>query len=153
MNPAILENFGLSEALRWLIRQMTSDNGFHVVADIGEIDGILPNDSELVVFRIFQEAISNIVRHAGASRIVLTGKAIENELTFELQDDGKGFDLANAMYSDVKNQGLGLASIYERSRHIEGYLNINSNAGFGTSITLRIPVNNGCRSPNERLNP
>jgi two-component system, chemotaxis family, CheB/CheR fusion protein len=98
----------------------------------------LTSDQCLAVFRIAQEALSNVVRHAGKTRAIVRVTAEDHTLELTVEDYGAGFDLAGP-----RRRGLGLVSMAERARAIGGTLSVDSHPGGGTRVLLRLPVKNG----------
>ena len=96
----------------------------------------LPDEKELIVFRMFQEAINNIIKHAAASFIDVKIGFHPNQFLLSIHDNGQGFDATDAN----KNNGLGIRNIKNRSRLIGAGYTINSEPGKGTSIIIQLPV-------------
>ena len=105
-----------------------------------EIDHLFSPEARINIYRIFQESLTNIVRHAEASRIEVEIKRENDLVTFRLKDDGKGFDLKKARSRSLGKRGLGLTAMHERALMSGGSLNIRSRRGKGTEITLTIPI-------------
>jgi len=110
-----------------------------------QLDGVLPKKTEIHVYRIIQEALSNAVRHASATEIVLQVKKHSGYVEFALTDNGRGFavpaghrhPLSNSR--DTRMDGFGLSSMHERARIIDGSLRIISSEGSGTTVQLTVP--------------
>lgn len=98
----------------------------------------LTEDQSLAVYRIAQEALSNVVRHAGATRAVIQVAAHDHALELTVEDYGAGFDSGAP-----RREGLGLTSMAERARVLGGALSVESHPGGGTRVKLRLPVGNG----------
>ena len=98
----------------------------------------LSADQSLAVYRIAQEALSNVVRHAGATRAVIEVAAADHALELTVEDYGAGFDATRP-----RRNGLGLTSMAERARVLGGALSVESHPGGGTRVRLRLPVGNG----------
>jgi signal transduction histidine kinase len=96
-----------------------------------------------MIYRIFQEALTNIGKHAQAKNVSVKVKKDEDRISFLLEDDGKGFDLKKAAMKEGSERGLGLATMDERARILGGFLDLWSEEGKGTRITLRIPIEKG----------
>jgi signal transduction histidine kinase len=101
----------------------------------------LPPNLETALYRIFQEALSNIMRHANAKKIHV--KLVRNSSAFEgeIKDDGKGFIPEEVHMDGNSSRGLGLLGMQERVTQLGGQLEIISQPGIGTSIHIRIPLN------------
>jgi len=152
LSPYLLENLGLTAALRRLIGDLGKDHKIETSLDITDVDNSLSQKRQLIVYRIIQEALTNIRRHAQATRISVAIKKEQNRLSFWVEDDGKGFDVKQAMTRDVDERGLGLAAVEERVRMLGGSLDIRSEIGRGTKISFTIPAS-PVRNSNGTLNP
>ena len=140
LRPAMLEDLGLAAALRWLVDNSITDARTTVVSSIDEIDPLIAPDAQPVVYRIVQEAFTNVAKHAQATRISLTVERQTERLSFVVEDNGQGFDLRQAMTKDAVERGLGLVTMQERARMLGGRLDVRSEPGCGTRITLTIPA-------------
>ena len=97
---------------------------------------LLDRERSLILFRIAQEALRNVAKHAGASKTELAVAVKDSELAMQITDDGRGFDAA-----DIKRlRGLGLVSMAERARLADGNFNVWSNPGRGTTIRVTVPL-------------
>jgi signal transduction histidine kinase len=103
----------------------------------GNLDN-LPEALRLCLYRAIQEAMTNCVKHADATRVTVMVKHDETRVTASVQDDGRGFDVL------VKTPGLGLLGMTERVRALQGRMSVSSEPGSGTLISLELPaLNNG----------
>ena len=136
LSPPILHELGLISALKWKLDQVeqkyqlqTSIYGENLNLKIGK-------DHNIIVYRILNELIQNIIKHASASKIILRIKKVNKKYRFELQDDGIGID------KNKKNKisGFGLMSIKERLESFNGHLQINSVPGKGTKAVIEFPI-------------
>jgi len=143
LSPYLLENLGLTVAIQRLIGDLAKDHKIEASLDIAEIDNFLSQKSQLIIYRIFQEALTNIRRHAQATRISVSIKKEKDSLSFLVEDDGKGFDVKQAMMRNFNGKGLGMAAMEERVRMLGGSLDIRSETGRGTKINFTISVNKG----------
>jgi signal transduction histidine kinase len=135
LHPALLERLGLASALRSFAHEFCERAGLRHVLDIQEPPRPLPAMVEIATYRIVQEAVRNIERHAQASTVQLKLSFTPHHLHLVVQDDGIGFTTGDASTP----KGLGLTSIEERVRLLNGRLSINGNCGCGTAITVQIP--------------
>lgn len=140
LSPSILEDLGLSSSLKYLIEEICRNNHMLYTVAMDEIDYLFSPEARINIYRIFQESLTNIVRHAEASRLDVEIKRENDLVTFRLKDDGKGFDLKRARSRSLGKRGLGLTAMHERALMSEGSLNIRSRKGKGTEITLTIPI-------------
>lgn len=140
LSPVILDDLGLTAGIRWLVENALKSHDIDASLDIANIDKLLTNEQQLLVFRIFQEAFTNIVRHSLASRASIVMKKQGGEISLVIEDDGKGFDVKEAMGRDFTKRGMGLAAMEERAWMLGGSVNIWSQRELGTRIEFRIPT-------------
>ncbi len=95
---------------------------------------------ETTIFRVIQEAINNILKHADASHVSVSLYYRKNVVKIRVKDDGKGFAVEEAISSKDKPRGLGLISMSERVELVNGIFDIRSGSGFGTEINIQVPV-------------
>jgi signal transduction histidine kinase len=138
LRPPELERDGLATTLRKHVEVLRRVQSGGPEVEL-ELDGVPPaegaRDGELL--RIAQEALQNAVRHSGARRIVLRLRTADGRLVLEVEDDGAGFD---PQATGVRSRRLGLSSMEERARRLDGELVITSSAGAGTTVRLEAPV-------------
>jgi signal transduction histidine kinase len=140
LNPAIIEDLQLSGALSWLVRDTGEHFPIRVALDMEPVDHLFCAEEQIVIYRIVQEALKNITKHAEAQRASVTIRTRGNGVFLFVEDDGVGFDTEWIRNQHVADRGLGLAAMDERGRMLGGFLTINSTPGGGTRISLRIPV-------------
>jgi signal transduction histidine kinase len=140
LSPAILEDFGLSAALRWLVNNFAKGYNIKVVMDIIDIDSLLPQHSYAAVYRTVQEALTNIGKHSQAKNISVGMTVADGSVRFSIQDDGIGFDERLAASGSMNENGLGLATMKGRAQMAGGVLSVQTIQGQGTLITLSIPM-------------
>ncbi len=140
LSPAILEDLGLSAALNSLIQSFSRHSGVKVSLDARVIDEPFPEKAQILVYRIFQEAFSNIAKHADASNISVKIGRENSAAFFLIEDDGKGFDLNEAKQRHSADRGMGLTAMDERARMMGGSLVISSGEKGGTRVALTVPV-------------
>jgi PAS domain S-box-containing protein len=139
LRPSILDDLGLIPALEWLITDLEVRYGVATKVDITGSRRRLAPETELAVFRIAQEILSNIGRHSQASEVEMNLDFGADALTLIISDNGQGFDMPERT-SDLALSGkLGIIGMRERARLIGGTLIVQSELGAGTTITLRIP--------------
>jgi two-component system NarL family sensor kinase len=128
---------GLSEAIRHEISWIEKSGKYKVsYTEEGEIPAVNNPDKDLILFRILQEIINNIIKHASATSINIKLEYLDNVLQLRVTDNGVGFDAANL---PAEQRGMGLQNIQKRARIIGGESAIVSNPGEGTEITIFIP--------------
>jgi len=142
LSPRIIEDLGLSSALRWLAESSARHMNIELLFEMDDIDSLLSPEAQITLYRIFQEAITNIVKYAKATRIWIFARKgeIKNILTFILKDNGVGFDLEYFMGRISTEKGLGLAAMNERTKMLGGSFEISSQKDIGTTITISVPI-------------
>ncbi|MHB9075004.1 MAG: sensor histidine kinase [Desulfobaccales bacterium] len=132
--PTILEELGLGNALKYLIEEYSKHYDIpQRRVDMEEIDDLFSKPTQINIYRIFQEALTNIGRHAQATHISIEIKKADNDMSFIIRDDGKGFDPG-------RKTGIGVAAMTERVNITGGEIEIQSQKGRGTRITFNIPI-------------
>jgi two-component system, NarL family, sensor histidine kinase DegS len=140
LRPPALGEMGLFQALGRYVADYQEHFGVTVEVELPEDHDRLPAIKEVAVFRIVQEALQNIRKHARASRVVVSGRVEHTELRVTVEDNGRGFDSAEV--SSRRTRTLGLTSMRERAELIEAKLRIDSSPGSGTKISLIVPLDN-----------
>jgi PAS domain S-box-containing protein len=140
LRPPILDDLGLVAAIEWQAGEVAARTGIHCALDL-PADVRLDEARATTVFRIFQEAITNVVRHAGANSVQVILRATAEELTLEVRDDGRGITAAQLL----DQAALGLLGMRERAEAAGGVLDVFAGPGEGTTVALRLPV--GARTP------
>jgi PAS domain S-box-containing protein len=137
LRPALLEEWGLLPALRWYAVEFSKRAAIPVDVVITGQEARLPDEAELALFRVAQEALLNCTKHARASRIDISLEMIPGRATLTITDDGAGFIVEN-LDSGRRTPGLGLALMHERMEAVGGRLRMVSSPGRGTRITAAI---------------
>jgi signal transduction histidine kinase len=145
LRPPLLDEVGLGPALQALIDGNVDRSACIVTLDVPERLPRLPPSIELAAYRVVQEALANLLRHSGASRLSLAARNDGGELAVWLIDDGCGFDPEQAAGAGP-GQHLGLVSMRERAAFAGGSLEIDSAPGRGTTVCLRIPLATAART-------
>jgi len=140
LTPGILDDLGLTAGIRWLAENVLESHDIDTSKDIANIDKLLTNEQQLLVFRIFQEAFTNIVRYSSASLTSIVIKKQDGEISFVIEDNGKGFDVKETMGRDFTERGMGLSGMEERAWMLGGSVNIWSQRESGTRIEFRVPT-------------
>jgi PAS domain S-box-containing protein len=146
LSPTILEDFGLSAALRWLINNFAKSYMMKVILNMIDVDSLLPRDSHVVIYRTVQEALTNIGKHARSKNVSITIHEEAGMVLFSIEDDGVGFDERVAASRSPEEKGLGLVTMKGRVQMVGGVLSIWTEEGKGTRITLSIPTQRGATS-------
>lgn len=139
LRPSMLDDLGLASALRWMAEQTAQRSGLVIrfEPDVREVR--LAPEIEIAVFRIAQEALTNIVRHAHARNVQMTLQYEGDVLVLDVQDDGCGFDLAAMRARAAAGGSMGVLGMEERATLIGAELRIESTAGQGSRLRLRCP--------------
>ncbi len=139
LRPSVLDDLGLLPALEWLASDISQHFGVDVAMDVvGDVRRFHP-ETELVMFRIAQEALRNVWKHSGASKAWITVEFDADKTVLTVKDNGKGFELPERL-GDLAGTGrLGLAGMQERAQLIGGTLNIQSKPGKGATVTAEVP--------------
>jgi PAS domain S-box-containing protein len=139
LRPSILDDLGLISALKWLASDLTKNYGINVAAEFKGESRQLPPESELALFRITQEALTNIRKHSQASQVSIRMEFSQRCIRLTIQDNGKGFAMPSVVGDLARFGKLGLAGMQERAQLLGGTLNINSEVGKGTVLTIEAP--------------
>jgi two-component system sensor histidine kinase UhpB len=137
LRPPALEMLGLGPAIDSYVRSVAEAAGIEASIRTENAAGLLSHESELALYRIVQESLSNVVRHSGASRVTVTMRRSAHGLDVVIEDDGRGFDPRQVMNGD---RGLGLFGMQERAAFIGGRLEIDSARGRGTRVHVSVPA-------------
>lgn len=142
LRPALLDDFGLVVALRWYLERQTRSIGIPAKFVSGSLDedDRFSSELETACFRIVQEGVTNIVRHARASRISIRLERVVSDLILLITDDGAGFDARQLRSGTGGIATLGLRGMEERAQAIGGTITIDSAPALGTEICARLPI-------------
>jgi signal transduction histidine kinase len=137
LRPLILDDYGLIAAIHWYSDQFSNRTKIPVVFKGEELEPRLLPDVETNLFRITQEALTNVAKYAHASKVTIALDENEGKVTLNITDDGVGFDPLNTNKSRER-RGLGLIGMRERAEAIGGTLNVVSSPDNGTRITVEV---------------
>jgi signal transduction histidine kinase len=132
LRPSMLDDLGLIPALEWQAREVSRQSGLRVDVAAGGAPEALPDEFKICIYRVVQEALHNVTRHAEASSVRIVVQQEAQHLLIAIQDDGRGFDVA-------RSRGLGLLGMEERVAHVGGSLHVVSEKGKGTLISVILP--------------
>ena len=135
LRPKALDDFGLVPALERLAETFGEKSGITVDVQTNLDSARLPGEIETALYRIVQEALTNVVKHAGASRVSIVLTRREKSVMAVVEDDGRGFGAAGG-----EGDGLGLVGMRERVGLLDGRLAIESTEGAGTTVVAEVPV-------------
>lgn len=136
LHPAILNDLGLSAALRALVKEFGEREGMPSTYLTHELPESWSPEAATAIYRIAQEALRNVAKHAGKTHVKLVLAGQEGKLQLRIMDFGLGFDQEQENHSP----GLGLISMQERARLAGGQLNVESSLGHGTTVTITVPL-------------
>jgi signal transduction histidine kinase len=136
LHPSLLEHVGLEVALRDHVAEFTKRTGLPVTFDAREVPAMLSQEIAINLFRVVQESLQNVSKHAQATRVTVRLSGSSNGIGLSVRDNGKGFDLES---KNARVKGLGLVSMQERARGLGGFLRIHSLPSNGTKVCAWIP--------------
>lgn len=139
LRPSVLDDLGLVPALEWLSAQRQMATGPRVVFRLERPAGRMPVDLETSAFRIAQEALTNALRHSGATSIAITLSGDDTQLTLEVEDNGCGFDVHALESGDTAGRSMGLIGMKERATLAGGSLQVVSATGKGCKVVFQCP--------------
>jgi signal transduction histidine kinase len=153
LRPAGLEELGLAETLVNYCQELSRETAIAIdFSAVGLDESRLSNEAKVNLYRIVQEGLSNIKRHSGADRATVRLAGSFPQAILRIEDNGRGFDVAEQMRRAVYEKRMGLRSIKERAALLGGTAKIDSRRGEGTRIIVRFPVDHSSE-PTPRLTP
>jgi signal transduction histidine kinase len=138
LHPYQIDRLGLKKAIESIITRAAQTTTMILTSDIDPLDNLVPKEMGIHVYRIIQECINNILKHAKATTCRVTIKRWNDRLNIDIEDNGIGFDTSGEIIQS--KHGFGLHGIAERARLLGGTMRIESNAGIGTRILLTIKI-------------
>jgi signal transduction histidine kinase len=138
LRPSVLDDLGLLSAIRWYADRQLATRGISVRCEFGDVRR-LPPEMETALFRVCQETMSNVARHAQATAVLVQVGVEGDEVVIDIEDDGKGFEPETAGQREGRRP-WGLMGIRERAEILGGSARIDSAPGQGTRVAVRIPL-------------
>jgi signal transduction histidine kinase len=138
LHPPLLDEAGLSSALDWYVQGLKERSGLDVSLTVSEKFERLPSDMELVIFRVVQESLTNVLRHSGSKTASVRVSRDADRIVVEVQDKGRGISADRLAEIQAQGSGVGIGGMRERLRHLKGELLVESNA-TGTLVTAVLP--------------
>lgn len=138
LGPYQLDRLGLTRAVRASVRLVSENCPIEFASHVDEIDGAFDKESEIHIYRIVQEALSNVVKHSGATEAAVVVKKEEQYLSLSVRDNGRGFATNGPAGND--NSGFGLNGIKERARILRAIFEIDAAPGQGVNLKLQVPL-------------
>jgi len=140
LRPPMLDDLGLLAALRWQVGDLEKRTGIAAKLTVPGMERRFPAEAELIIFRIVQEALRNVEKHAQASRVEVKIEFGETKTNIAIADNGTGFDLDGSL-ADLPRLGkLGLAGMEERVHLLDGSVKIEAEPGQGTRVKIELPM-------------
>jgi two-component system sensor histidine kinase UhpB len=136
LRPGILDDYGLLEALDWHGRQFTANTGIQVTINTNESEIKLSEPIATCLFRVYQEALTNISKHAHADKAIVSINLNDETIFMHINDNGRGFD----DHSQKKRTSFGILGMKERVHSVKGDFELSSKPGMGTKISITIPL-------------
>jgi len=133
LRPSMLDDLGLVPALQWQAKEVSKRSGLRVKVVAEEVSEDLPEEHKTCIYRIVQEALHNIVQHAGAVNVSVTVRQEPDRLRLSIQDDGKGFNIG-------RERGMGLLGMQERVSNLDGTFEVISEPSQGTGLRVSLPL-------------
>jgi signal transduction histidine kinase len=133
LRPSMLDDFGLVPALEWQAREVQKRSSLRVTVEADDEAGQVPDEHRTCIFRLAQETLHNITKHAQAKSARVTLVRDADSVQLVVQDDGLGFDAG-------RTRGLGLLGMRERVARLRGSFDIDSSPGKGTRVTVTLPL-------------
>jgi signal transduction histidine kinase len=140
LRPGVLDQLGLVAALGWVADHTLRPLGLEVSIEAETLRRRLPPEIEIILFRIAQEAMSNVARHSAAHHLHICLAQHQGEASMTLSDDGRGFDVVTVTAVPDPVRGLGLAGMQERASLAGGEVNVSSARGKGTTVQVTVPI-------------
>ncbi len=139
LRPTMLDDVGLIPTLRWYIQNFSNrldiSSNFQAIG----LEEKLPPQIETAFYRIIQEALNNVAKHADATRVEISLERRDSIISVSVMDNGRGFDLDKVLRTESPERGFGILGMHERVSHLGGKINIQSKPDFGTYIYIEVP--------------
>jgi two-component system sensor histidine kinase DegS len=140
LRPRILDDLGLVAGLEWMAEDMSKNHGIRTSVSVTGIKAPVPGDVQLHLFRIAQEALTNIRRHAKATSVTIVLDIGEGTASMTVNDNGHGFTVPTRLEEMASAGHLGIMGMAERAKLLNGTLEIHSESGSGTRVVTTLPI-------------
>ncbi|MBN2103603.1 PAS domain S-box protein [bacterium] len=140
LRPSILDDLGLTPALKWYTKQFAKRYDIKVSLQIQAMERRLPVEHETILYRIIQEALTNIAKYANASRVTIRLQHSDKAVYASILDNGRGFDMKAFEARGPDQRGIGLVGMHERVAAVNGVVNIRSRLEKGTTVKIVLPL-------------
>ncbi|HTG01341.1 MAG TPA: HAMP domain-containing protein [Nitrospirota bacterium] len=142
LRPTVLDDLGFEASIVWILDRNLKTRGIKCHLNMKELsDRYLAPDFQITLFRLVQEATTNIARHSNAHQVFVFMKDDGKYFTMSIEDDGDGFDTKTVLNDTTSGRGLGILGMKERAALLKGQLTVCSSPGTGTSVFLKVPLN------------
>jgi len=141
LRPSMIDDLGLESTLRWYVTEFRERTKIDVNYEISGIKRRLPIEIEISLYRIIQEGLTNIAKHASADKAKISIKGENKKISINISDNGRGFIVEEAFNPDTRGIGFGIIGMQERVKNFGGDFAITSEHAKGTKLSLHIPVN------------
>jgi len=139
LRPSLLDHLGVVPAIRWYAIRQAERAGLQVHVEADSLPEDLPPDMAVVCFRIVQEAVTNVLRHAKATQLDVVLRTTDSGFDLIVKDNGVGFRASESMTEVEGRWAIGLVGMRERARALQGHIKIHSAPGRGTEVFAHIP--------------
>ena len=140
LSPSIIDDLKLCRTLQAMAADFGRLADIRITLSMDDIDDLFDREAQIVLYRICQEALNNIFRHAQAKMVRITIRLRKTRVQFRIEDDGRGFNPQAVWRGSRRRRGMGLTAMAERARMLDGSLVIDSTDTKGTRIKLDVPV-------------
>ncbi|MFH1803739.1 MAG: cache domain-containing protein [Pseudomonadota bacterium] len=153
LRPAVLDDLGLKPAIESMCQELQDRSGMQIVVKSDNVDAVLDIEKKTTLYRVLQETLTNIERHADATHVMIQIARTGGDVVMTIADNGIGFETNRFIRNRDPRAGIGLRNMRERMEFHGGGLTVNSEPNDGTTITARIPADPEIRRPNTRVAP
>jgi signal transduction histidine kinase len=142
LRPPGLKEFGLEAALEGLLDKLRRQGGPECPSLELECENMreLPEPVSVCLFRVVQESVTNVIKHAGAGRATISLRPNGSNVELKVTDDGSGFEIPKRLEEFSAQERIGLAGMKEREELVKGQMDIESDSGSGTTLHIKIPI-------------
>jgi signal transduction histidine kinase len=140
LSPVVLDDLGLQAAIEYLVNNFSKIYNVEVRFQQADINHLFNEEFQRIIYRILQEALNNIGKHAGAKHVSLVIIEEDRAVRFTVKDDGRGFNVQKTLDQKSADKGMGLEAMSERVRILGGKINIVSRPGIDTTVTFTAPI-------------
>jgi signal transduction histidine kinase len=140
LRPATIDHLGLLVAISSLCKHSSTASRIHIQEKHNLSEADIPESMKILIYRILQEALNNVIKHSGADRVQVSLNKVDGSLELAVEDNGIGFDFSETVLGNELNKGVGLASMKERAKLSGGTFSIDSSTGMGTKIRAVWPL-------------